>query len=163
MLDRMRAYAQDRGIRHDVFDAVLATRPTRPLDFEQRLQAVNDFLALPQAEALAAANKRISNILKKLDTTLPSTITPALLIEPAEKTLAERVQHLEAELTPLFASGDTAAALGKLAHLRDAVDAFFDSVMVMADDEALRNNRIALLHRLRALFLGIADLALLNG
>ncbi|OYY56622.1 MAG: glycine--tRNA ligase subunit beta [Halothiobacillus sp. 28-55-5] len=163
MLDRMRAYAQDRGIRHDVFDAVLATRPTRPLDFEQRLQAVNDFLALPQAEALAAANKRISNILKKLDTTLPSTITPALLIEPAEKTLAERVQHLEAELTPLFASGNTAAALGKLAHLRDAVDAFFDSVMVMADDEALRNNRIALLHRLRALFLGIADLALLNG
>lgn len=163
MLDRMRAYAQDRGIRHDVFDAVLATRPTRPLDFEQRLQAVNDFLALPQAEALAAANKRISNILKKLDTTLPSTITPALLIEPAEQTLAERVQHLEAELTPLFASGDTAAALGKLAHLRDAVDAFFDSVMVMADDEALRNNRIALLHRLRALFLGIADLALLNG
>jgi glycyl-tRNA synthetase beta chain len=86
-----------------------------------------------------------------------------LLIEPAEKTLAERVLHLEAELDPLFAKGDYTAALAKLAHLREAVDAFFDSVMVMADDAALRDNRIALLHRLRTLFLGIADLALLNG
>jgi glycyl-tRNA synthetase beta chain len=163
MLDRMRAYAHDRGIRADVFESVLATRPTRPLDFEQRLQAINDFLALPQAEALAAANKRISNILKKLDGERPCTIDLALLIEPAEKTLAERVLHLEAELAPLFAKGDYTAALAKLAHLREAVDAFFDSVMVMADDAALRDNRIALLHRLRTLFLGIADLALLNG
>ncbi len=162
MLDRMRAYAADRGIRADVFESVLATRPTRPLDFEQRLNAVNDFLALPQAEALAAANKRISNILKKIDDALPTTINPALLIEPAEKTLAERVMQLETELDPLCAQGNYTAALGKLAHLREAVDAFFDNVMVMADDAALRQNRIALLHRLRALFLGIADLAVLN-
>lgn len=163
MLDRMRAYAHDRGIRADVFESVLATRPTRPLDFEQRMQAVNDFLALPQAEALAAANKRIGNILKKVEGDLPTTISEALLAEPAERELALRVQQLEAELAPLFAKANYTAALGKLAHLRDAVDAFFDSVMVMAEDAALRDNRIALLHRLRALFLGVADLALLNG
>jgi glycyl-tRNA synthetase beta chain len=163
MLDRMRAYAQDRGIRADVFESVLATRPTRPLDFEQRLQAVNDFLTLPQAAALAAANKRISNILKKLDDEHPGTIDPALLIEPAEKILAEHILQLEAELTPLFAQGNYTAALEHLAQLRDTVDTFFDSVMVMADNAALQRNRIALLHRLRALFLGIADLALLNG
>jgi len=163
MLDRMRAYAQDRGIRADVFESVLATRPTRPLDFEQRLQAVNDFLALSQAEALAAANKRIGNILKKVEGDLPTTITEALLTEPAERELAARVQHLEAELAPLFAAGDYTAALGKLAHLREAVDAFFDGVMVMAEDTALRDNRLALLNRMRALFLKVADISLLGG
>jgi glycyl-tRNA synthetase beta chain len=163
MLDRMRAYAMDRGIRADVFESVLVTRPTRPLDFEQRLQAVNDFLALPQAEALAAANKRIGNILKKVEGSLPTTINDTLLAEPAEKELALRVQHLEAELAPLFASADYTAALGKLAHLREAVDAFFDGVMVMAEDAALRDNRLALLGRLRALFLRVADISLLGG
>ncbi len=163
MLDRMRAYAQDRGIRHDVFDAVLATRPLRPLDFERRAQAVNAFLALPQAEALAAANKRISNILKKLDGELPDAIDNALLLEPAERELAARVQQLEAELAPLFAAGDYTAALSKLAHLREAVDAFFDKVMVMADDARLRDNRLALLNRMRALFLKVADISLLGG
>ena len=163
MLDRMRAYAQDRGIRHDVFDAVLATRPLRPMDFERRAQAVNAFLALPQAEALAAANKRISNILKKVDGELPTIINDALLLEPAERELASRVQQLEAELAPLFAAGDYAAALSKLAHLREAVDAFFDNVMVMADDAQLRDNRLALLDRMRALFLKVADISLLGG
>ena len=163
MLDRLRAYAQDRGIRHDVFDAVLATRPLRPLDFERRAQAVNEFLALPQAESLAAANKRISNILKKVDGELPTIINDALLLEPAERELASRVQQLEAELAPLFAAGDYAAALSKLAHLREAVDAFFDNVMVMADDAQLRDNRLALLNRMRALFLKVADISLLGG
>ncbi|MDD2893278.1 MAG: glycine--tRNA ligase subunit beta [Halothiobacillaceae bacterium] len=163
MLERMRAYAQDRGIRHDVFDAVLATRPLRPMDFERRAQAVNNFIALPQAEALAAANKRISNILKKVDGELPTIINDALLLEPAERELASRVQQLEAELAPLFAAGDYAAGLSKLAHLREAVDAFFDNVMVMADDTALRDNRLALLNRMRALFLKVADISLLGG
>ena len=163
MLDRMRAYALDRGIRHDVFDAVLATRPLRPLDFERRAQAVNDFLALPQAEALAAANKRIGNILKKVEGDLPTTISEALLTEPAERELAERVQQLETELAPLFAAGDYTAALGKLAHLRDAVDGFFDGVMVMAEDAALRDNRLALRNRRRALFLRVADISVLGG
>ncbi|MGD9888131.1 MAG: glycine--tRNA ligase subunit beta [Halothiobacillaceae bacterium] len=163
MLERLRAYIQDRGIRHDVFDAVLATRPLRPLDFERRAQAVNAFLALPQAEALAAANKRISNILKKVDGELPTIINDALLLEPAERELASRVQQLEAELAPLFAAGDYTAALSKLAHLREAVDAFFDNVMVMADDTALRDNRLALLNRMRALFLKVADISLLGG
>jgi glycyl-tRNA synthetase beta chain len=163
MFDRMRAYALDRGIRADVFESVLVTRPTRPLDFEQRLQAVNDFLALPQAEALAAANKRIGNILKKVDGALPTDINDALLAEPAERELAERVQQLETDLAPLFAAGDYTAALGKLAHLREAVDAFFDGVMVMADDAALRDNRLALLNRMRTLFLKVADISLLGG
>ncbi|MEW5972868.1 MAG: glycine--tRNA ligase subunit beta [Pseudomonadota bacterium] len=163
MLERMRAYALDRGIRHDVFDAVLATRPLRPLDFEQRMQAVNDFLALPQAEALAAANKRIGNILKKVEGELPTTIDAALLAEDAERELAQRVQQLEGELAPLFAAGDYTAALGRLAHLREAVDAFFDGVMVMAEDAALRANRLALLNRLRALFLRVADISVLGG
>ncbi len=163
MLERMRAYALDRGIRHDVFDAVLVTRPQRPLDFERRAQAVNDFLALPQAEALAAANKRIGNILKKVEGDLPTTINASLLLEPAERELAERVQQLEAELAPLFAAGDYTAALGKLAHLRDTVDAFFDGVMVMAEDAALRDNRLALLNRMRALFLRVADISVLGG
>lgn len=163
MLDRMRAYALDRGIRHDVFDAVLATRPVRPLDFERRAQAVNDFIALPQAEALAAANKRIGNILKKVEGDLPSTINEALLAESAERELAVRVQALETELAPLFAAGDYTAALGKLAHLREAVDAFFDGVMVMAEDAALRDNRLALLNRMRALFLKVADISVLGG
>ncbi|MDD2894100.1 MAG: glycine--tRNA ligase subunit beta [Halothiobacillaceae bacterium] len=163
MLDRLRAYIQDRGIRHDVFDAVLATRPLRPLDFERRAQAVNAFLALPQAESLAAANKRISNILKKVDGELPSIINDTLLLESAERELASHVQKLEAELAPLFAAGDYAAALSKLAYLREAVDAFFDNVMVMADDAALRDNRLALLNRMRALFLKVADISLLGG
>jgi glycyl-tRNA synthetase beta chain len=93
---------------------------------------------------------------------LPTTISEALLAEPAERELAARVQQLEAELAPLFAQGDYTAALGKLAFLRESVDAFFDGVMVMAEDAALRGNRLALLNRLRALFLSIADLALLN-
>ncbi|MEW6445735.1 MAG: glycine--tRNA ligase subunit beta [Pseudomonadota bacterium] len=163
MLDRLRAYALDRGIRHDVFDAVLATRPLRPLDFERRAQAVNDFLALPQADALAAANKRIGNILKKVEGDLPAVIDAVLLAEPAEHDLAARVRQLETELAPLFAAGDYTVALAKLAHLREAVDAFFDNVMVMAEDAALRTNRLALLGRLRALFLKVADISLLGG
>ncbi|MDM7322473.1 MAG: glycine--tRNA ligase subunit beta [Gammaproteobacteria bacterium] len=163
MLERMRAYAQDRGIRVDVFEAVLATRPLRPLDFERRAQAVNDFLALPQAESLSAANKRIANILKKVEGELPSRIDTALLDDPAERKLAQRVQQLEGELAPLFAAGDYTAALGRLAHLREAVDAFFDGVMVMTEDTALRANRLALLNRLRALFLRVADISVLGG
>lgn len=163
MLERLRAYAQDRGIRIDVFEAVLATRPVRPLDFERRMQAVNDFLALPQAESLSAANKRIANILKKVEGELPSRIDTALLQDPAERALANHVEVIEAELAPLFAAGDYTAALGRLAHLREAVDAFFDGVMVMAEDAALRANRLALLNRLRALFLRVADISVLGG
>ncbi|MGK0674513.1 MAG: glycine--tRNA ligase subunit beta [Halothiobacillaceae bacterium] len=163
MLERLRAYAQDRGIRIDVFEAVLATRPLRPLDFERRMQAVNAFLTLPQAESLSAANKRIANILKKLEGELPNQIDTGLLQEPAERALANRVEIIEAELTPLFAAGNYTAALGRLAQLREAVDAFFDRVMVMVEDATLRANRIALLNRLRALFLRVADISVLDG
>lgn len=163
MLERLRAYALDRGIRIDVFEAVLATRPLRPLDFERRMQAVNAFLTLPQAESLAAANKRIANILKKAEGVLPTAIDANLLHDPTEQALAEKVAAVEAELAPLFAAGNYTAALSRLAHLREAVDAFFDGVMVMAEDAALRANRLALLNRLRGLFLQVADVSLLGG
>ncbi len=163
MLERLRTYALDRSIRADVFEAVLATRPLRPLDFERRMQAVNAFLALPQAESLSAANKRIANILKKVEGELALEINPALLQEPAEQALAEKVASIEAELAPLFAAGDYSQALSQLAVLREPVDAFFDHVMVMAEDAQLRANRLALLNRLRALFLRVADISLLGG
>ncbi len=163
MLERLRGWLLERGIRAEVFEAVLAVRPTRPLDFERRTQAVNDFLDLPQAEALAAANKRISNILKKAEGELPTALDETLLQDAAERELAAWVHRLEAELDPLFAAGDYTAALARLARLREPVDAFFDQVMVMTDDAALRASRLALLSRLRALFLRVADISVLGG
>jgi len=163
MTERLRTYYLDRGIRHDVFDAVAAVRPTAPHDFDLRVRAVNTFLELPQAGALAAANKRIHNILRKQEIEAPSTIHFDHLVEPAEQALHARLQMLDSEVGPLFEAGDYTAALTRLAHLREEVDGFFDQVMVMAEDEALRNNRLALLNRLGALFLRTADLSLIAG
>jgi len=123
---------------------------------------VSHFRSLPEAEALAAANKRVSNILAKLDGEAPSEIDAALLSDDAEKALADSVNRLSDELAPLFAAGDYQASLEKLASLRETVDRFFDDVMVMADDESVRNNRLALLNKLRNLFLGVADISLLG-
>jgi len=162
MLDRFRAWYEDSGIAAETFLSVIALRPTRPLDFDQRINAVSHFRSLPEAEALAAANKRVSNILAKLDGEAPSEIDAALLSDDAEKALADSVNRLSDELAPLFAAGDYQASLEKLASLRETVDRFFDDVMVMADDESVRNNRLALLNKLRNLFLGVADISLLG-
>ena len=162
MLARFRAAYQDDGIEVDVVQAVLARRPTRPVDFDKRVKAVSHFRTLDAAEALAAANKRVSNILAKFDGKLNASVQSQLLQDPAEHALASKVAELENQLAPLFAAGDYQSALTALAGLRDVVDSFFDQVMVMAEDEALKLNRLTLLSRLRNLFLEIADISLLQ-
>ncbi|WP_217517269.1 glycine--tRNA ligase subunit beta [Vibrio metschnikovii] len=162
MLGRFRAWYQDEGFSVDIIQAVLARRPTKPADFDQRVKAVSHFRELEAAEALAAANKRVGNILAKFAGQLPAEVDLALLQEPAEKALAQDVAVMSEALEPVFASGDYQQALSQLASLREPVDAFFDNVMVMADDEALKQNRLTLLNDLRNLFLQIADISLLQ-
>lgn len=162
MMERLRAYYADQGVAHDVFDAVLARRPTRPLDFARRLQAVTAFRELAEADSLAAANKRINNILKKVEGALPEQLEGAALVEPAELALAAAVDTLRAEVSSLFDDGDYETALKRLASLREPVDTFFDKVMVMAEDPRLRDNRLALLNGIYQLFLRAADLSRLQ-
>ena len=161
MLGRFRAWYQDEGIAVDVIQAVLARRPTRPADFDARVRAVSHFRTLDSAEALAAANKRVSNILAKADTAI-GEINLTACVEPAEKALAEAVLALRTEVQPLIAKGDYTAVLDKLANLRAPVDNFFDNVMVNAEDPALRQNRLAILNTLQGLFLQVADISLLQ-
>ena len=162
MLARFRAWYQDEGYTVDVIQAVLARRPTQPADFDQRVKAVTHFRSLEAAESLAAANKRVGNILAKFDGELSANINTALLVEDAEKVLAEKVEAMVALLAPLFAEGNYQQALSELATLRESVDAFFDNVMVMADDEALKVNRLTMLNLLRNEFLNVADISLLQ-
>jgi glycyl-tRNA synthetase beta chain len=161
-MERLRAYYLETGATPDTFEAVLARRPTRPLDFDQRVRAVTAFRALPEAASLAAANKRIHNILRKAHGLLPSTLDPALLGETGEKMLAAEVDAIRTAVEPLLTQGQYTEALTELARLRPTVDLFFDEVMVMTDDEALRSNRLALLHGLRELFLRTADISRLQ-
>ncbi|TNE95212.1 MAG: glycine--tRNA ligase subunit beta [Gammaproteobacteria bacterium] len=162
MLERFRAHYDEQGIGAEVYLAVHARRPTRPLDFDRRVKAVEAFRQLPEALALAAANKRVSNILTKQGgDQIGEAVNDSLLQDAEEKTLAEQVEQQAAKVLPLFEQGDYASALSSLAGLREPVDNFFDAVMVMADDEAIRNNRLALLNRLRNLFLRVADISLL--
>jgi len=166
MMDRLRAYYHDIGVTPDVYDAVHARRPTQPLDFDRRVRAVNHFRSLPQADSLTAANKRIANILQQAQEkgiAVPETVDAEKLSEDAEKALAERLAELEQAVTPLFDARDYEPALARLADLREAVDRFFDDVMVMVDDKILRANRLALLAKLRNLFLRVADLSRLQG
>ncbi|MEK6161094.1 glycine--tRNA ligase subunit beta [Vibrio cholerae] len=162
MLGRFPTWYQDAGFSIDIIQAVLARNPTKPADFDQRVKAVSHFRALEEAEALAAANKRVGNILAKYDGELGEEIDLALLQEDAEKALAEAVEIMAEALEPAFATSNYQEALSKLAGLRAPVDAFFDNVMVMADDEALKKNRLTLLNKLRNLFLQIADISLLQ-
>ena len=161
MLGRFRAWYQDEGIAVDVIQAVLARRPTRPADFDARVRAVSHFRTLDSAEALAAANKRVSNILAKADAAI-GEINLTACVEPAEKVLAEAVLALRTEVQPLIAQGDYTAVLDKLANLRAPVDSFFDNVMVNAEDPALRQNRLAILSTLQGLFLQVADISVLQ-
>ena len=161
MLGRFRAWYQDEGIAVDVIQAVLARRPTRPADFDARVRAVSHFRTLDSAEALAAANKRVSNILAKADAAI-GEINLTACVEPAEKALAEAVLTLRTEVQPLIAKGDYTAVLDKLANLRAPVDSFFDNVMVNAEDPVLRQNRLAILNTLQGLFLQVADISVLQ-
>jgi glycyl-tRNA synthetase beta chain len=163
LFERLRGYAGEQGYQNDVFEAVLATKPTKPVDFMQRLAAVAGFRQLEQAEALAAANKRIGNILRKNASAESSlSINDDLLTEDSEQALANKVASVKTDIAPLLAKADYAGVLTQLAEMRDTVDAFFDQVMVMADDVAVRQNRLALLNQTRALFLEVADISLLQ-
>ena len=161
MLGRFRAWYQDEGIAVDVIQAVLARRPTRPADFDARVRAVSHFRTLDSAEALAAANKRVANILAKAEGDI-GEIDMALCVEPAEQVLAQSVLSLAKEVQPLIAQGEYTAVLDKLAGLRQPVDNFFDNVMVNAEDAKLRQNRLAILNTLQGLFLQVADISLLQ-
>ena len=166
MMERLRAYYQEAGISADVFEAVLAVRPTQPFDFDQRVRAVGAFGELPQAEALAAANKRASNILRKAleaGEQIVESVDTTLLEAAEERQLAERIEAVSQAVAPALARFDYTQALAEMAALRDSVDAFFDEVMVMAEDEGLRRNRLALLNQLRRLFLEVADVSRLQG
>ncbi|WP_422103325.1 glycine--tRNA ligase subunit beta [Vreelandella sp.] len=159
MLDRFRAWGQDEGISAEMYLAVRARPVTKPLDFARRLRAVKAFAQREEAAALAAANKRVSNILSKQEHDGSTQVAPSLLQEAAEKALFEAVTGSQQQVAPLFAAGDYQQALDALATLREPVDAFFDQVMVMADDDAIRRNRLALLASLQALFLEVADIS----
>ena len=167
IIERLRAYYVEGGaglaVTPEMFDAVLATRPASALDFDARLRALAQFLQLPDAASLAAANKRIANILRKATETVGDTVNTDLLMDPAEQILAEQVEAMARAVEPRFAARDYTTALQHLAALRQAVDEFFDSVMVMAEDAALRANRLALLKRMQGLFMHAADLSRLPG
>jgi glycyl-tRNA synthetase beta chain len=162
MLERLKPYLREKGYKADEIEAVIGLGPTRVDQVLPRLAALQDFRRLPEAEALAAANKRIRNILRQAGNIGSSRFDAGLFKEEAEKRLAAQVHTLDAQVAPLLNAGDYKQALQQLAGLRVAVDEFFDRVMVMVDDQAIRNNRLALLHNLSNLFLRVADISRLQ-
>ena len=163
MLERFRSWYADEGISSSVFQSVMELKPRRPYDFNKRIQAVSSFTQLEEAAALAAANKRVSNLLDKVDlTSLTTAIDETLFDGEAEVLLFQQLQVKELNTTPLFDAGDYTAGLAELAQLKDSVDGFFDDVLVMCEDEAVQKNRLALLQRLRAIFLRVADISYLH-
>lgn len=161
MLERLSSHYSEAGISAEVFQSVQAKGLTEPLDIHHRVEAVAAFSQMPQAPALAAANKRVANILAKLPAAPASSINAPLLQHPAEQHLAQALNQQQQAVAPLLAARNYRQALASLAELRPSLDAFFDDVMVMCEDEALRNNRLALLQQLRALFLEVADISCL--
>lgn len=163
ILDRLKGYYADKGVTVQQFNAVAAMRPKSLFDLDRRIDAIGTFAALPEAEALAAADKRIRNILRKADIGIPATVDHALLREPAEAALAQAVEAVHAETAHALAQGDYVTVLTHLARLRPQVDAFFDGVMVNADDAALRGNRLALLTQLSVRLGSVAAIEHLSG
>ena len=163
ILERLRAHYQEAGVASEIFDAVLATGSRRPLDFDARVNAVAAFRSLPEAESLAAANKRIANILKKSAAEAAASVDVSLLQVDAERALHAALEGVSAGVEADLASRRYNAALTTLAGLRPAIDAFFNDVMVNDPDPALRANRLALVGRVRELFSGVADLSRLPG
>ncbi|WP_335342301.1 glycine--tRNA ligase subunit beta [Sedimenticola hydrogenitrophicus] len=162
MLERLKGIYLDQQIAVDLFEAVAATRPDSIADFDRRVHAVVAFRTLTAAEALAAANKRIHNILKKSAQAIPTEVDPGLFDSPQEQTLYSVIEQKRTEIAPLMAAAAYEQVLQSLATLQAPVDQFFDQVMVMADDPAIRANRLALLNRLNKLFLGVADISILQ-
>nr|WP_218837546.1 glycine--tRNA ligase subunit beta [Gilliamella apicola] len=162
MQSRFRAWYQEQGFAIDTIQAVLALNPTKPADFDARVKAVTHFRTLPEASSLAEANKRVSNILSKVEVTIPEQINAALLEAGAEGELAKKLAILTDKLSPYFSESRYQDALIELSSLKETVNAFFDSVMVMVDNEEIRLNRLALLKKLQNLFLKVADISLLQ-
>ncbi|MBI1196171.1 MAG: glycine--tRNA ligase subunit beta [Gammaproteobacteria bacterium] len=162
MIDRLRAYFADQGVDPDVFEAVRLCRPTVPSDFAARVHAVSSFRNLPEAAGLAQANKRIRNILRKSGETIPEQVDADLLREMAEQGLAEAMSGMEDRVKPLLDQGRYGDVLELLAGLHRPVDAYFEAVMVMADDAGLRLNRLAQLQALSNMFLQVADISALQ-
>ena len=162
LAERLRTYFTGQGIPATVFAAVHARRPACPLDFAKRIHAVDAFRRLPEAESLAAANKRIGNILRQAGNPTTTGVDEAMLTDGAERDLHARLTALRPEVKGGLEAGDHGAAMRLLATLRDSVDAFFDTVLVMDEDQAVRANRLALLGEIRALFLETADISLLQ-
>jgi glycyl-tRNA synthetase beta chain len=162
MLERLKGLYAEDGVGPDLFQAVAEVRPASVADFDRRVAAVGAFRELPEAEALAAANKRIRNILKKNDAPLPAGVDTALFVDREEAELHQEVLAMASRVTPLLENRDYQGVLKSLAGLRSSVDAFFDQVMVMADDDRIRGNRLALLDELSGLFLGVADISALQ-
>jgi glycyl-tRNA synthetase beta chain len=163
MLERLKGIYAEQGLQSDLYEAIVVTEPETLIDFDKRIKAVAHFQTLSEAASLAAANKRIGNILKKSATNdLPNAANEALFDSEHESALYNQVQQLSSLVTPLFESGDYEEALRHLSQLKDPVDLFFDNVMVMADDPAIRNNRLALLNQMRGLFLQVADISKLQ-
>lgn len=165
MMERLRVWYLEGtgGVSTEMFDAVLDTRPASPLDFDDRLRALAGFLQLPDAAGLTAANKRIANILRKAGEQPSPRVDPGLLTDPNERLLATAVEELRQDVERLVTARRYAEALTRLASLRPAVDAFFDQVLVMAEDVRVRANRLALLAALQRLFLHMANLSRLPG
>lgn len=161
MIERFRAWYEEANIPVQVFQAVNAKQVTVPMDFDNRVKAVHAFYQMEEAEALASANKRVSNIITKQGGNFAAEFDKSLLTDAEEKTLANELAAKQKQVRPLFDAGNYREGLAQLASLRTSVDAFFDHVMVMVDDVKLRNNRLALLNQLRALFLEVADISLL--
>ncbi|MFQ1016385.1 glycine--tRNA ligase subunit beta [Gilliamella sp. BG7] len=162
MQGRFRAWYQEQGFAIDTIQAVLALNPTKPADFDARVKAVTHFRTLPEASSLAEANKRVSNILSKAEVTIPEQVNAALLETGAEGQLAKKLAILTDKLSPYFSESRYQDALVELSSLKETVNAFFDSVMVMVDNEGIRLNRLALLKKLQNLFLKVADISLLQ-
>ncbi|EXF44918.1 glycyl-tRNA synthetase subunit beta [Pseudomonas sp. BAY1663] len=162
IFDRLRARYEDEGVDVAAYLSVRAVQPGSALDFDQRVQAVQAFRTLPEAEALAAANKRVSNLLGKFEAGLPEAVEPRWFDNATEFSLYSAIQQAEQAVQPLAAARQYREALERLAHLRGPVDAFFEAVLVNAEDASVRANRYALLARLRGLFLGVADISALG-
>lgn len=162
MLERLKGIYLEQQVPVDLFEAVAVTRPDSVADFDRRIAAVVSFRSLAAAEALAGANKRIHNILRKSEQPIPATVDPELFDSPQERELYAVIELKTAEIAPLMAEAAYGQVLQSLATLQAPVDQFFDQVMVMADDPAIRSNRLALLNRLSKLFLGIADISLIQ-
>jgi glycyl-tRNA synthetase beta chain len=162
IMGRFRAFYQEQGISVGIIQAVLANKPSSPLDFDKRIKAVTFFGKLPEATTLAAANKRVGNILAKFDGQLYEAFNVDLATEQAEQDLADIYQKISLKVEPLMATKNYQAALTELAQLKTPIDTFFDSVMVMSDDEAVKINRLTLLNEVRNSFFAIADISALQ-